>query len=102
VLFRSAHYLKNKSIECDVNYIDSEILDFVLVDGELNKIILKNLLPFMNKIFLEAQFSNFNIDIEIKINSYEIPGIFNNLKLRIQNYYLIMYYIILLLFFLVS
>ncbi len=37
-----ADYLKNKSIECDVNYIDSEILDFVLVDDELNKIILKN------------------------------------------------------------
>lgn len=37
-----ADYLKNKSIECGVNYIDSEILDFGLNDNQLKKIILKN------------------------------------------------------------
>ena len=50
-------------------------------DNTSNQLILKNLLPFMNKLFLEAQFSKIKIkiDIEIKIiNSNEIPGNFNN------------------------
>lgn len=37
-----ADYLKNKSIEFDINHIDSEILDFELVDDDINKIILKD------------------------------------------------------------
>lgn len=37
-----ANYLKNKSINCGVNHIDSEILNFTQIDNKINKITLKN------------------------------------------------------------
>jgi tryptophan halogenase len=37
-----AEYLKNKSIEFGITHIDSEILDFTLIDNEIKKIILNS------------------------------------------------------------